>query len=222
MTGGRRDRLRVQLRSLTLGAKAYQILTLRPSDPVQFSVEASHEFRMVRSDLAGTHRLARLLWALSYQRRPGTLLALDHAHLVANADGSPSPPVVFYVHPQTTLDASGLQALHRWLRRPPASERSVTMQTPGYDLARAEIDAWRSDPHTRSSFPPKWHGRTEPPSRVDTVHGMVVIAGSRTTVRTWSLLIGWLNGSWYAGEDCAEPDHEMRFDVHAVDQFSPR
>lgn len=219
MTGGHHDRLRLHLRSLTQGPKVYQILTLRASDPVRFSVDARHDCRMIRSDLGGTRRLARLLWGLSYQRRQDTLLVIDRAHLIDNADGSPSPPVVFYVHPQTTIDVSGLRALRRWLRRPPVSERAVTLQTAGYDLARAEIDAWRAGPQPRSNFPPKWHARDEPPSRVDTAHGMVVIAGSRTTLRIWSLLIGWLDGSWYGGEDCAEPDGEMRFDVHAVEQF---
>jgi hypothetical protein len=95
------------------------------------------------------------------------------------------------------------------------------MQTAGFDLAQAEIAAWQAKPHTRSNFPPSWQG-TEPSSRVDTVHGLVVIAGSRKTVRIWSLLIGGLHGSWYDGEDCAEPDSKMRFDVHAVDQFARR
>ncbi|NUO60837.1 MAG: hypothetical protein HOV78_29595 [Hamadaea sp.] len=214
------DRPRLHLRSLTHGSKTYRILTLRTSDPARFSVEAGHATTMIRSDLGGTHQLARLLWGLSYLRQPDTLLIIDHAHLTPNVDRSPSPPVVFYPHPRATIDASGLRALRRWLRRPSPSERTVTMRTAGYDLARAEIDAWQAGPHRRANFPPKWrHSRREPPSRIETVNGMVVIAGSPTTMRTWSLLIGELDGSWHLGEDCAEPDGDMRFDVHAVERL---
>ncbi|GII26466.1 hypothetical protein [Planosporangium mesophilum] len=98
------------------------------------------------SDLAGVRLLGRLLWGLSYQRRPDTLLVLDPGRMVADPDtGRPSPSVVLAVAAHTVLRPATARRLMRpglWRSRPTGT---VTWNTAGFPTAMADLHAWQDD-----------------------------------------------------------------------------
>jgi hypothetical protein len=87
--------LKVHLRCLALCGVAYRVVTLRPATDVYFSTNYYHNTWHIVSDERGSRLLARLLWGLSYQRHPGTMVLLHGPHLRPTPfDGAPSDPVL--------------------------------------------------------------------------------------------------------------------------------
>src|SRR5437762_9292860 len=77
------SRMKVHLRELSLGKTEYRVVTLRPGTRVSFSTNFFHNTWHLVSDIQGARLLARLLWGLSYQRWPGTLVLIHGNHLAA-------------------------------------------------------------------------------------------------------------------------------------------
>ncbi|MFE3456402.1 hypothetical protein ACFXKD_02580 [Nocardiopsis aegyptia] len=215
----RDQRLRLHRRTIGHHGRHFTVVSPRPTDPWRFGVRVD-ECTMITSDVAGTRVLARLLWGLSYQRRPDTVLLIDSPHLVPNPwDGLPSPPVAFVPVPLSTVDASAVRRIrrHRPSRRP--SEGGLTWNTHGYPAALAADTARRRD-----MWEGRWeveHAWTEPVNgpRVRTFGDFVTISGDRRALRRWALDVGGLGRFWHADQSCAEPDSDFAFDVHAIRHF---
>src|SRR4051794_38913944 len=76
------SRLKMHLRLLSLGRDVYRVVTLRPSTRIGFSTNFYHQTWHIVTSQRGARLLARLLWGLSYQRQPGTLLLVHGSHLL--------------------------------------------------------------------------------------------------------------------------------------------
>src|SRR5689334_8165802 len=76
--------LKLHRRVVRLGGHDHTLLTLRPVAQVRFSTNFFHGTWHILSDGHGAQVLARLLWGLSYQARPGTIVLLDEANLDPN------------------------------------------------------------------------------------------------------------------------------------------
>src|SRR5689334_8249931 len=106
------DRLKVHLRVLRCGGQLYRVVTLRPSTRVGFSTNFFHQTWHIVSNQRGGKLLARLLWGLSYQQKPGTLLLVHGDHLLPTPfDGERSEPFLLAPAGLTALDAAALRIL---------------------------------------------------------------------------------------------------------------
>lgn len=71
------------------------VITPRPGTHARFSTNRFHETWHVLSDDHGARLLARLLWGLSYQARPGTVLVIGREFLLTTPfDADPADPIV--------------------------------------------------------------------------------------------------------------------------------
>ncbi|RKS09089.1 hypothetical protein DFP74_4818 [Nocardiopsis sp. Huas11] len=213
------QRLRLHRRTVGHGGRRYTLLTLRPSDPWRFGVRVD-ECTMITSDLAGTRLLGRLLWGLSFQRRPDTVLLLDSPHLVPNPyDGLASPPVAFVPTPLSTVDAAAVRSIRRDRpsRRP--SEGTLTWNTRSYARALTADLTWQREMWAGHSGLDREWTEPVPEPRVRVFGDFVTISGDLAALRRWALSMGGLGRFWHADESCAEPDAGLAFDVHAIRHF---
>lgn len=215
-------RLRLHRREWRHAGRAYQVITLRPTDPVRYAVRVEHHYTVVSSDLTGARLLGRLLWGLAYQRRPDTLLVLEPGRMVPDPeDGRPSPPVVFSVAARTVLTpavARGLRAAHLWRSRPTGA---VTWNTAGFPVAVADLqrrhDARQTGVPLPDGYVPTW-----PTAHLHVDASVVTLSAVPGLLRQWATTIGQAGGWWYGDESCTEPDCVIGFDVHAVRHFDRR
>lgn len=90
--------LKMHLRVVSAHRKALRVITLRAGTKVSFSTNYFHETWHILTDEEGARMLARLLWALSFQRAPGTCVLLTGAHLVPTPFEADPPLPVLLMH----------------------------------------------------------------------------------------------------------------------------
>lgn len=213
-------RIRLHRREWRHDGRTYQVIALRAGDPVRYAALVDEYGVLVTSDLAGTRLLGRLLWGLSYQRRPDTLLVLDPVHLVPNPqDGRPSPVLVFGVAGRTVLRPAAARRLaaRRWWRSRPTS--TVTWNTASFPAAMAEMHSWEDDRRAGRRF---FGGPPPPDAILRASSTLVTVLADPQLLRGWSTSIGGAGSYWSHGESCTEPDWQTGFDVHAVRHFHRR
>jgi hypothetical protein len=137
------DAMKVHLRVVTVAGATYRVVSLRPTTRVQLSDNHYHDTWHVLTGVLGAQVLARLLWGLSYQRQPGTLVLIDAPHLVSTPfDGDPALPIAFVPLGLTSIDAERMRPLLGAVRAM-APTRTLRWQTFGMDRALA------ADPEVR-------------------------------------------------------------------------
>ncbi|NKY32691.1 hypothetical protein HGA13_06310 [Nocardia speluncae] len=196
-TGGQ---LKLHRRVMVLDGRVHTVITLRSGTDFRFSTNRFHDTWHILSDWRGARVLARLLWGLSYQRRPGTLLVIDGRHLDPNPfDGAPAAPIVLVPTDRTVFTRKSAAALSRRLPLHDRPDGTVRWQTFGLDPAMAEVAAWRERMFAGAgeySAPPR--GR----SRIDRYGRLLVFAGSAEWLRDWAVGVARL------GDDtCLEMDY---------------
>ncbi|MEV0246489.1 hypothetical protein AB0H76_07885 [Nocardia sp. NPDC050712] len=178
------DMLKLHRRTMVLDGRVYTVLTLRPGSDFRFATNRFHDTWHVLSDWRGARVLARLLWGLSYQRRPGTLVVIDPAHLDPNPfDAAPSDPIVLVPAERTVFTQAAAVALRRRLPLRDKSQGTVRFQTFGLRPAVAELAAWRSRPEARNAYrwaPPTGH------ARIQRLGGVLTIVGAPDQLRSWA------------------------------------
>jgi hypothetical protein len=128
---------KVHLRVVTVAGRTYRVVSLRPATGARFSSNRYHDTWHVVTGTRGAAVLARLLWGLSYQRQPGTLVLIDEPHLVPTPfDADPGLPIVFVPLGVTSIDADRVRPLLRAVRAM-APTRTLRWQTFGLDRALA-------------------------------------------------------------------------------------
>jgi hypothetical protein len=193
-------------------------MALRAGDRVRYSVERWRWGLIIRSDLTGARLLGRLLWGLSYQRRPDTVLVLDPGHLTGDpSHGGPSPAVVFGPSTGTVLTASTARALARpalWRTRP---DGTVGWNTDRLPAERADRQAQREARRLGAPWP---HSPDEPAARFVDAGGACAVLATPQTLRDWAVRITDAGGYWHHGESCTEPAYgQVAIDVHAVRHY---
>ena len=214
---GLSERLRLHRRVVRQDGRQYQVISLRNVDPVRFSVEpdlSGHLYPLIRSDLAGTRLLGRLLWGLSYQPYPNTVLVLDPGHVVGNPDdGGPSPIVVFGVVVRTVLSPALLRRL-----RQPGLWRSPSSGTVGWNTAG--LPAALAERAVPSGAEPPVRVAEWPEAQVHPTESVVSVLAAPGRYRDWAKSIMSAGDHWYQGESCTEPAWGTSgIDVHAVRHF---
>jgi hypothetical protein len=188
------DRLKLHRREIRLAGKDYTIISPRPGTQVRFSTNYYHHTWHILSDLHGARMLSRLLWGLSFQRKPGTMIVIDQSYLDPTPfEAEPANPIVLLPSRLTHVNSEVLKHLQHQLplRTPPTG--TVRWQTPG--LAEAEIEPL---------------DRKKEQSQIHRTGNLVVFAGTAAVLRDWATYTFEL-GDWYRGMDYTElPDPSWR------------
>lgn len=205
-------------RTMALDGRVYTVLTLRPGSDFRFATNYFHETWHVLSDWRGARMLARLLWGLAYQRRPGTLVVIDPAHLDPDPfDAAPSDPIVLVPADLTVFTRAAAVALRRRLPLRDGSQGTVRWQTFGLDATMAELREWRakgSGERDRNfvEVATGWE-------RIDRIGGMVTIFGARDQLRSWGTSLMTLGTYAYYGMDYEYLDEGCNGEVQIFRQY---
>jgi hypothetical protein len=141
------SRLKMHLRLLTLDRSTYRVVTLRPGITTGFSTNFYHQSWHIVTSQQGARLLGRLLWGLSYQRRPGTLLLIHGDHLLPTPfEAERSDPFLFAPAGLTRLSPGALRILKSRLPHlgPPAT--TIRWHTFGLDDVLERRQRGEDDP----------------------------------------------------------------------------
>ncbi|WP_242893605.1 TfoX/Sxy family DNA transformation protein [Actinomadura litoris] len=177
--GGGRD-----LRGLR-GLRDLTVISPRPGTAARFSTNRFHETWHVLSDPRGAMFLARLLWGLSYQSRPGTVVVLDRPFLVPTPfDADPADPIVLVPSWHTPFGPGAARALARRLPLRGAPEGTVRWRSHGLDGPLEDARAWLNREPWRPS---------EDEGLVERMNGLIVLRPqTRREMREWAVQCGRL------------------------------
>ncbi|NKY59285.1 hypothetical protein [Nocardia flavorosea] len=210
-------RLKLHRRVLVLDGRVCTVITVRPGTDFRFSTNRFHDTWHVLSDWRGARVLSRLLWGLSYQRRPGTLVVIDTRHLDPNPfDGAPADPIVLVPTDRTVFTRKSAAALSRRLPLRDRPDGTVRWQTFGLEPAVAEVAAWRERMFAGAdeySAPPRGRCRVERYGR------LLVLAGSGEWLRDWAVGIARLGDDSCAGMDYTYLDEGADGEVQIFRQY---
>lgn len=190
--------LKLHRRQMTLDGREYTVLTLRPDCRIRFATNRFHDTWHILSGQHGAALLARLLWGLSYQSRPGTLLLLGPGHLTPNPfDAAPSDPVVFVPSDHTVFPKAAAAELRRRWRTSTPSDGTVRWQTFGLADVRAERRRWRELPH-----PVAWPHRADPGgfTAIERIGGVVAVFGGADRLRKWAVDLDGLDATRFGSD----------------------
>jgi hypothetical protein len=108
------DAMKLHLRVLKIEGKDIHIVTLRPETKAVFWVEYRHPIWRMYIEQDEGNLLARLLWGLSYQKHPNTMILLDRLHIQDMSPDVPpvtSPPLLILPTNLTSVNNSILSEL---------------------------------------------------------------------------------------------------------------
>jgi hypothetical protein len=181
--GPAQERLKVHRRSVRLDGRAYTVLSPRPSVSSRFATNRDGETCQILSDSIGAQLLARLCWAMAYQRHERTVTVIDSPLLVPDPFGAdPSSPIVIANSALGSLNGAVLADLHSQLPLATPSDGTVVLQTRGLDQAlddptafgqRADQVARRSESHLE-----RW---------IDEDSGLWVLTAPPPVLRAWGV-----------------------------------
>jgi len=211
------ERLKVHRRSLSINGLRSTVLSPRPSEPARFATNRSHGAWHVLTDVAGAHLLARLCWAMAYQRHERTVVVVDPPLLVPNPfDADPSAPIVIVNNDLGPLSSDAATDLQSQLPLTTPSEGTVVLQTRGLDLALddpaafAERDEQASGPNDDRTR--RW---------IEGANGLVVIAAPPPVLRAWGVKLWGLGQSLTGGTSWSYLDlPNQDGEVHVFDDLA--
>lgn len=189
------------------------MLGLRPGTAAGFATNHHHQVWHVLSDRHGARLLARLLWGLSYARRPGTLVVIDRPFLDPTPfEGEASDPVALVPRRLTPLDEGAARALRRALPLRTAPDGTVRWRTYGLDRALADPGGRRES--LREEYLRGGGLRSDVTRR----GGLIVLSASPEELRDWAVECARLgedtryeSDHTYLGEDCVGPGEVQTF-----------
>jgi hypothetical protein len=196
--------LKLHRRIVPLGGRDHTVLTLRPDARVRFSTNYYHDTWHVLSDVHGAQVLARLLWGLSYQARPGTLILLDEARLDPNPFDAEPPRLVALIPAGLTSSAVPLlRELKRSRHRHTAPAGTVRWRTNGLDAALARYRATRD-----YDLPglPTWRRHRTLVEDVRELAGVVTLTAEPAMLRILAFAFAKMADYWYRGQCSLELD----------------
>jgi hypothetical protein len=174
------DRMKLHRHAVSLGGRSYTVITLRPGAYARFSNNYYHDTWHILSDLHGARVLGRLLWGLSYQRVPGTLVLIDRLNIDPSPfSAGPADPIALVPSRLTALPERTARALRARLplKRP---EGTVRWHTPGLDRALASRDT------AAAGGQRSWEDRAIG-HRITRTGGLVVFAATPRLLREWAV-----------------------------------
>ena len=215
----RQNRLKVHRRELVLGGSRYTILSPRPGTSPRFATNRFHQTWHVLTDIEGAQLLARLCWAMAYQRHDRTVTVIDPPSIVPNPfDADPSSPIVIVNTDLGPFPRDATRSLRQALPFRIASSGTVVLQTRGLDLALEDPNSfaqqddqarWR-DPHRKR----RW---------IEGSEGLVILAAPAPVLKTWGVDLSQIGQWMHDGSSYSELDYPKNDgEVQVLDGFSSR
>ena len=143
-TIGHRSKLHLRVRRL--GGQELRLLTLRPDTDLQLANNHHHETWHLVTDNSGSRQLAHLLWAMSFQQKPNTVLLLDAPFVVPTPlDADRSRPVLVVPSELGGLTQKALEALQAARHGLGPPDTSVRIDTHGLTTEAPDLPRhlWR-------------------------------------------------------------------------------
>ncbi|MEU0540418.1 TfoX/Sxy family DNA transformation protein [Nocardia sp. NPDC005978] len=187
------DGMKLHRHSVQRSDRVRTIITLRPGTRARFSTNRFHDTWHVLSDDHGAQLLARLLWGLSYQARPGTVVLIDRSFLTPNPfDADPADPIVIVPGWCTKFDD---HAARHMQSRLPLRQPDGTVRWHTFGLDRA------LEPEASESY---WDRRRfrKDKGRISRRSGLLVLTPhTPDEARDWALQAAGLDPSGGWGSD---------------------
>lgn len=192
------DRLKLHRRVLWADGREYTVISLRPDARVRFSTNRYHETWHILSDDHGARVLGRLLWGLSFQRRPGTIVVIGPPHLDPNPfDAEPATPIALVHADLTVLTPEAARRLRHLLTAPAKPDGTVRWHAWGLDQEAARFHRFRETGEW-----PAWEPRPDDRrSAVERIGGMLVLRGLPKRLREWAVYVAMLDSGRRDGMD---------------------
>ncbi|MEV6769253.1 TfoX/Sxy family DNA transformation protein [Nocardia sp. NPDC051030] len=190
------DGLKLHRHLVRSPGRVHTVITLRPGTAARFSTNYYHGTWHVLSDDHGARLLARLLWGLSYQARPGTVILIDRPFLTPTPfDADPADPIVLVPGWCTPFDNRAASELKRQL---PLASSDGTVRWHTFGLDRT------SKPEARQSWWDHYRHWGDEGS-VSRRSGLLVFApATAEACRAWALSTAHLDTSGPYGTDHVE------------------
>ncbi|MEV5574360.1 hypothetical protein AB0L06_30370 [Spirillospora sp. NPDC052269] len=180
------DGMKLHRREVRLAGRPHTVVSLRPGTAVRFSANLFHDTWHVLSDRHGARVLGRLLWGLSYQSRPGTLVVIDREFITTTPfDGDPADRIVLVPGWETPFTARHAGALKARLPFASGPEGTVRWHTHGLDAALVDPREW---------FEENWDWDDPRRGRIEYLNGLIVLrVQSPNEMREWAVRSGRLD-----------------------------
>jgi hypothetical protein len=214
-----RQRLKTHSRTLDLDGLSYTILSPRPTVEARFATNQNHATWHVITDPNGAQLLARLCWAMAFQRHARTIAVIDQSFLVPDPfEGDPSLPVVIVNSDLGPLRRGAVTALRHALPLTGPSNGTVVLQTRGLDVALADVDAFAvSDDQS------PWRDPQQRPRWIEESDGVLVIAAPPPVLRSRGVELSqperWSRGGNNSTE-LNDHGHEAEVQVQVLEEFT--
>jgi hypothetical protein len=204
---GNRSRTRVHLRTVTVRRRQLTVLSPRPDHRARFATNYYHETWHVLTSTGGARYLARVCWAMAYQRKPGTVFLIGPNHIVGNPfDADPSCSIVVHncdLGSFSRAEATVVQRHLPWRSQP---ERTVTLHTHGLTQAA------QGTGNDRDWEPSRWNAHQQR-CWISRTGGLVILAGTAPVLRSWAVMLSSVGSSFFNRSDEVElnwPDGEVQ------------
>jgi hypothetical protein len=212
--GPAQERLKVHRRSLRLDGRVHTVLSPRPTVSSRFATNRDGATCQILTEPDGAQLLARLCWAMAYQRHERTVTVIDSPFLVPSPFGADaSSPIVIVNSALGSLSGAVLADLHSQLPLVTPSDGTVVLQTRGLDQALDDPAAFgqRADQVARRSESDqgRWiHGDS----------GLWVLTAPPPVLQAWGVELSGPDGEG-AGE--GEVRVVANFDDHVARSIAP-
>jgi hypothetical protein len=135
--------MKLHLRVLKIDQKEVHLITLRPEADAKFWIAYHHPVWWMCTGYKETNLLARLLWGLSYQKQPNTMILIDRPHIQDIAPEIPkaiSPPLLILPTNLSSVSDTLLQGLKSQLKQAKTPTKTIRWRTFGLDIAQENED----------------------------------------------------------------------------------
>jgi hypothetical protein len=173
--GTSHERLKVHRRTQKLDGRGYTVLSPRPNETAPFATDRDH----IVTDADGAHLLARLCWAMAFQRRARTVVVIDAGPW----------PIAIVNDELGTLGSAALADLRATLPFETPSDGTVVLQTRGLDLALADPAAF-----ARRDDQKGWREMYGIRRWIGEASGVLVIAAPPPVLLGWGVELSDLGG----------------------------
>lgn len=196
------DRLKLHRHDVRADGRDYRVITLRPGTRARFSTNHYHQTWHILSDPHGAHLLSRLLWGLSYQRQPGTVVIIDRRFIDPNPfDAEQGDPVALIPADLTYLSARTARYLSRRVAASGAVSGTVRWHTWGLDLAANEWRTQRAD----GTWWQRWRPEDDVSrAEVESLGGVLSVRASSSLLRRWAVHVATMGDYMYEGMSYTE------------------
>ena len=173
-------RLKVHRRSVRLDRLEYTILSPRPTEEARFATNYFHETWHVITSRRGAALLARLCWAMAFQRRERTIVLIDSPLIVPTPfDADLSSPIAIVNNDLGAFSRAAVKDLRAQLPLTGVPDGTVVLQTRGLDQALENTTEFRDRNHET-----QLQNEHQKRRWIDGSNGLVIVAAPPSVFRT--------------------------------------